>query len=60
MMKSRAILINTSRGALVNTDDVIDELREKRLGGLALDVYEKEKGIFFNDYSGEILTDENL
>jgi len=59
-MKNRVILINTSRGALINTDDAINELRHKRMGGLALDVYEKEKGIFFKDFSGRVLRDENL
>jgi len=59
-MKKRALIINTSRGALIKTEDIISELRFRRLGGLAMDVYEKEKGIFFNDYSGEVLNDENL
>lgn len=59
-MKNRAILINTSRGALIKTEDIINELRYRRLGGLAMDVYEKEKGLFFNDHSGEVLSDENL
>lgn len=59
-MKNRALLINTSRGALINTEDIIEELRHRRLGGLAMDVYEKEKGVFFDDHSGEVLTDQNL
>lgn len=59
-MKKDVLLINTSRGALINTDIVIDALRNKKIGGLALDVYEKEKGVFFSDLSGDILGDENL
>lgn len=59
-MKEGVYLINTSRGALVHTDDLIDGLLAGRFGGVGLDVYEEEEGIFYEDRSGEIITDENL
>lgn len=49
-MKKGAILINTSRGALINTEDLLRSLRNGRLGGVCLDVYEFEKGLFFEDH----------
>ncbi|MCC2604393.1 2-hydroxyacid dehydrogenase [Planctobacterium marinum] len=57
-MKPGAILINTSRGGLVDTKAVIGALKSKKLGGLALDVYEMESELFFNDLSGEIIQDD--
>lgn len=59
-MKEGVYLINTSRGALVHTDDLINGLLAGRFGGVGLDVYEEEEGIFYEDRSGEIITDENL
>ncbi|KWR79459.1 2-hydroxyacid dehydrogenase [Cupriavidus sp. IDO] len=58
--KRGALLINTSRGALIDTEAVIDALRSGQLGGLALDVYEQEAGLFFRDLSGTIITDDVL
>lgn len=60
LMKEGVYLVNTSRGALVHTDDLIDGLLAGRFGGVGLDVYEEEEGIFYEDRSGEIITDENL
>lgn len=57
-MKSGVMLINTSRGALVNTRDVIDALKTGKIGYLGLDVYEEEKGLFFEDHSEDILQDD--
>ena len=60
MMKDRVYLINTSRGSLIHTDDLIDGLLQKKFGGVGLDVYEEEEGIFYEDCSGEIIEDDNL
>lgn len=60
MMKKGAMLINTSRGALLDTVAVIDSLRNKHLGYLGIDVYEQEEGVFFNDLSEHIIEDDVL
>jgi D-lactate dehydrogenase len=54
------MLVNTSRGALVDTTAVISALRDRHLGYLAIDVYEQEEELFFQDLSGEILDDEEI
>lgn len=59
-MKTGVMLINTSRGALVDTQAVIEGLKSKKIGYLGLDVYEQESNIFFNDLSEEILVDDTL
>lgn len=56
--KKGAMLINTSRGALINTPDVIQALKSGQLGYLGLDVYEQESGLFFQDLSGEVIQDD--
>jgi D-lactate dehydrogenase len=53
-----ALLINTSRGGLVNTEAVIEALKSGQLGGLAIDVYEQEADLFFRDLSDTIITDD--
>lgn len=58
MMKKGVMLINTGRGGVINTADVIDGLKAGRIGYLGLDVYEKEKGLFFKDHSGDIPEDD--
>ncbi len=57
-MKPGAMLVNTSRGGLVDTDAVIRALKSRQLGHLAIDVYEQESALFFQDRSGEIIDDE--
>ncbi len=57
-MKPGAMLINTSRGALIDTRAVIDALKTGRLGSLGLDVYEEEEDLFFRDLSSRIIPDD--
>lgn len=59
-MKRGAYLVNTSRGKLIDTTALIDALKRGHLGGVALDVYEEEEGIFFEDLSGQVLHDDEL
>lgn len=60
LMKPGAIIINVSRGALIDSTALIEALKTGQLGGVALDVYEEEEGIFFEDLSGQILQDDEL
>jgi D-lactate dehydrogenase len=60
LMKPGAILINVSRGQLIDTRAMIAALKTGLLGGVALDVYEEEEGIFFEDSSGAVLQDDDL
>jgi D-lactate dehydrogenase len=57
-MQRGAMLVNTSRGALIDTRAVIDALKSGQLGGLALDVYEEEGDLFFENLSGQVLQDD--
>ena len=59
-MRDSAILLNTSRGKLVDTQALIQALKSKWIGGVALDVYEEEEGLFFEDKSDDILPDDQL
>ena len=60
MMKDNAMLINTSRGGLINTEHAIEALRSKKLGYLGIDVYEQEEGVFFHNRQEEIIDDDTL
>ncbi|MEO6873845.1 MAG: 2-hydroxyacid dehydrogenase [Opitutaceae bacterium] len=59
-MKPGVFIINTSRGKLINTTALIAALKSGRVGGVALDVYEEEEGVFFEDLSGQMLKDDEL
>ncbi|MBQ0002273.1 MAG: 2-hydroxyacid dehydrogenase [Treponema sp.] len=60
LLKRNCILINTSRGALIETTSLIKALKLKKIAGAALDVYEEESAFFFTDWSDEILNDDTL
>jgi len=57
-MKRGAMLINTSRGGLIDTAAVIEALKSRQLGALAIDVYEQENELFFHDRSADIIGDD--
>lgn len=57
-MKDGVMLINTSRGGLIQTQDAIDALKHKKLGYLGIDVYEQEEHLFFRDLSESIIQDD--
>ena len=57
-VKRGALLINTSRGGLVDTEAVIEALKSGQLGGLAIDVYEQEASLFFKDLSSTVIPDD--
>lgn len=59
-MKDGVFLVNTSRGALVDTEALIEGLKNNKFGGVGLDVYEEEEGLFFEDNSEAVMQDENL
>jgi D-lactate dehydrogenase len=60
LMKRGVILVNVSRGALVDTTALIEALKAGHVAGVGLDVYEEEEGIFFEDLSGQVLHDDEL
>jgi D-lactate dehydrogenase len=59
-VKDGALLVNTGRGALIDSAALVETLKEGRLGGVGLDVYEEEAGVFFYDKSLEVMTDDTL
>lgn len=60
MMKKGVTIINTSRGALVDTEALINGIKEKKVGAACLDVYEEEGDFFYEDFSGHIVRDDKL
>lgn len=60
LMKKDVVIINTARGAVVNTGHLIEALKNKRIGAYGSDVFENERGIFFKDRSNTIPDDELL
>ena len=56
-MKNEALFINTARGSIVNTKDLIEALENKTIAGAGLDVYENEKSIFFHNHLNNIIID---
>ena len=60
MMKDKVFILNTSRGALIDTEALIDGIRSGKIGGAGLDVYEEESEFFYEDLSESILKDDVL
>lgn len=60
LLRRGAIVVNTSRGALIDAEAAIEALKSGQLGGLAIDVYEQEADLFFEDLSNEIIQDDTL
>ena len=59
-MKKGVILINTSRGALIDAESLLEGIKTRKVGGACLDVYEEESDVFFEDFSGHIVDDDIL
>lgn len=59
-MKRGVIIVNTSRGALIDADALLDGIKARKIGGACLDVYEEESDFFFEDYSSHIVEDDVL
>ncbi len=60
LMKDGVYILNTSRGALIDTEALLTAIKNKKVGAVGLDVYEEEEDFFFEDFSGEILEDDTL
>lgn len=60
MMREGVFLINTSRGALIDTPAVVEALKSRKVGFLAIDVYEEEASLFFEDRSSDIINDDTF
>ncbi|MFL0196842.1 D-isomer specific 2-hydroxyacid dehydrogenase family protein [Clostridium sp. WILCCON 0269] len=60
MMKDDVCIINTARGSLINTGDLICGIEQKKIGGAALDVIEHESNLYYNDLKGQILDNREL
>ncbi len=60
LMKKNVMLINTSRGGLIDTKALVESLKEGNVGYVGLDVYEEEENFFFEDHSDSIVTDDIL
>lgn len=59
-MKKGVVLLNTSRGALIDTEALIEGIKMRKVGAACLDVYEEESDFFFRDFSGHIVEDDTL
>lgn len=58
LMKKDVVLINTGRGGLIDTAALINRLKQGTIGAVGLDVYEKERALFFTDHSGDVILDD--
>ena len=59
-MKHGVLIVNTSRGALIDSTALLDGIKSRKVGGACLDVYEEESDFFFEDYSSHIVEDDTL
>lgn len=59
-MKKGVVILNTSRGALIDAEALLDGIKSRKIGAACLDVYEEESDIFFEDFSGHIVDDDTL
>ncbi len=59
-MKKGVVLVNTSRGALINSEALLDGIKSRQIGAACLDVYDEESSIFFHDFSGHIVEDDTI
>lgn len=59
-MKKGVVIVNTSRGALIDSEALLDGIKERQVGAACLDVYEEESDVFFHDFSGHIIEDDTL
>ena len=59
-LKKGVVIINTSRGALIDAEALLEGIKSRKVGAACLDVYEEESDIFFEDYSGHIVNDDVL
>lgn len=60
LMKAKVMIINTGRGKLIRSEDLLEALREERVGSAGLDVYEEETDYFFEDFSSLVMKDDVL
>lgn len=59
-MKTGVVIINTSRGALIDSEALLEGIKSRKIGAACLDVYDEESDVFFHDYSGHIIADDTL
>ena len=59
-LKKGVVIINTSRGALIDAEALLEGIKARKIGVACLDVYEEEKNVFFQDFSGHIIADDTL
>ncbi|MBQ6180336.1 MAG: 2-hydroxyacid dehydrogenase [Ruminococcus sp.] len=59
-LKKGVVLLNTSRGALIDAEALVEGIKSRQIGAACLDVYEEEGDVFFNDFSGHIIADDIL
>ena len=59
-LKTGVVILNTSRGALIDAEALLEGIKQRKIGAACLDVYEEESDVFFRDFSGHIMSDDTL